>query len=207
MLLAPLLGMPLPLLPIQILWINLVTDGAPALAMSYESGEPTVMTRSPYRPTEGVFARGVGRRILWVGLLVGIISLGVGFAAYRSDPDARAWQTMIFSTLTFCQLAFALTVRLEKQTVLGSVFFKNKILLASVVGTLVAQLLIVYLPFFQQLFKTVSLSPSQVSVCLATSLIVAVALEMEKYILRRSERRAALENRTGKPVHPPPNLL
>ncbi len=191
MLLAPLLGMPLPLLPIQILWINLVTDGAPALAMSYEPGEDTVMTRPPYQPAEGIFARGVGRRVLWVGLLVGLISLGVGFAAYSGDPDSRAWQTMTFSTVTFCQLAFALTVRMDRQTVLGSAFFRNRILLLSVVFTLAAQFLIVYSPFFQKIFKTVSLSPGQVLVCLAVSLFVAFALEGEKLLLRRCGQEAA----------------
>ena len=84
MLLAPFLGMPLPLLPLQILWINLVTDGLPGLALGVEPAEKGIMRRSPYHPNENIFGRGMGRHILWVGLLMGIVSLGMGFWAWTN---------------------------------------------------------------------------------------------------------------------------
>jgi Ca2+-transporting ATPase len=87
-----LLGMPLTLLPLQILWINLVTDGLPALALSREPSEPDTMRRPPYPPHESVFARRLGADVLWVGLLIGLIALGVGYVSWL---DGRAqWQTM-----------------------------------------------------------------------------------------------------------------
>jgi Ca2+-transporting ATPase len=79
MLIGPLLGMPLPLLPLQILWINLVTDGLPGLALSVEPAERGTMQRSPFHPNESVFSRGIGRQILWVGILMGLVSLAVGY--------------------------------------------------------------------------------------------------------------------------------
>ncbi|MFH2054632.1 MAG: cation-translocating P-type ATPase, partial [bacterium] len=97
MLISPLLGMPLALLPIQILWINLVTDGLPALALGVEPAEDNVMKRPPYPPQEGVFSRGAGVDILWLGVIVGIVSLGVGFIYWLDDHPQ--WQTMIFCTL------------------------------------------------------------------------------------------------------------
>ena len=79
MVLAPLLGILLPLLPRQILWINLVTDGLPAIALSVEPAEQHVMWRLSRPPNEHVLARGIGRHIVWVGMLIGLIPLGIGY--------------------------------------------------------------------------------------------------------------------------------
>ncbi len=88
MLLAPFIGMPLPLTSLQILWVNLVTDGLPGLALAIEPAERTVMQRPPYPPRENIFGRGMARDILWVGLLMGLVSLGVGFLYYQMDPSS-----------------------------------------------------------------------------------------------------------------------
>ncbi len=109
MLLAPFIGMPLPLLPLQILWINLVTDGLPGLALSVEPPEPGVMQRKPFHPKENIFGRGMGWHILWVGLLMGIVSLGMGYWAWSTGR--HDWQTMIFTTLTLSQMGHALAIR------------------------------------------------------------------------------------------------
>jgi Ca2+-transporting ATPase len=101
-LLGPALGMPLPLLPLQILWINLLTDGLPALALSVEPAERDVMRRPPYRPEESILGRGMGWHIIWVGLLMGLLSLGTGFQYWHDG--STAWQTMVFTVLTFSQL-------------------------------------------------------------------------------------------------------
>jgi Ca2+-transporting ATPase len=105
MLLAPFLGMPLPLLPLQILWINLVTDGLPGLALTVEPAERGTMRRSPYHPQENIFRRGMGRDILWIGLLMGLVSLGMGYWAWTTGHST--WQTMVFTTLTLSQMGNA----------------------------------------------------------------------------------------------------
>ncbi|MFN2166882.1 MAG: cation-translocating P-type ATPase, partial [Anaerolineae bacterium] len=109
MLLAPLAGMPLPLLPLQILWINLVTDGLPGLALGVEPPEPDTMNRPPHHPQENIFGRGLGRHVIWVGLLMGLVSLGMGYWTWRAGW--ANWQTMIFTTLTLSQMGHALAVR------------------------------------------------------------------------------------------------
>src|SRR5579864_2957279 len=81
---APLLGMPLPLLPLQILWMNLVTDGLPALALGVEPPEYDAMRRPPYPPNETIFARGMGRHVIWAGLLMGLLSIGTGYWYWRA---------------------------------------------------------------------------------------------------------------------------
>jgi Ca2+-transporting ATPase len=96
MVLAPLLGIPLPLLPLQILWINLATDGLPAIALSVEPAEQHAMRRPPPPPGEHILARGIGRHILWVGLLIGLIPLGVSYWYWQSGH--AHWQTMIFGS-------------------------------------------------------------------------------------------------------------
>ncbi len=87
MLVGPLIGMPLPLMPLQILWVNLVTDGLPGLALAVEPGERGVMKRSPFKPTESVFSRGIGLEIIWIGILMGLVSLGTGLRllVHRSE--------------------------------------------------------------------------------------------------------------------------
>src|SRR5690606_17047715 len=107
---APFFGMPLPLSPIQILWINLVTDGVPGLALTIEPAETGTMERRPYRSDESVFSRGIGWQIIWVGTLMGMVSLLVGWFAWRmsgmpgGDEEASVWRTMVFTTLTLAQM-------------------------------------------------------------------------------------------------------
>ncbi len=100
MLIGPLVGMPLPLLPLQILWVNLITDGLPGLALAEEKGERGIMTRKPFHPKESVFSRGIGAQIILIGILMGIVSLAVGWIYWRIDPNSP-WQTMVFTVLVF----------------------------------------------------------------------------------------------------------
>ena len=184
MLLGPFLGMPLPLLPIQILWINLVTDGAPGIALGYEIPEKDSMKRPPYKPKESLFSRGVGRQILWVGFLVAFLSLTVGFYSFTKNGTAGPWQTMIFTTLTFCQMMYALCVRFNKASVFTRNPFSNPILVIAVLSTLGLQFILIYVPFFQGIFRTVALTPVQLSVCFFTSTCIIIAVEIEKLVLR-----------------------
>jgi Ca2+-transporting ATPase len=112
MLLAPLLSMPLPLLPLQILWINLLADGLLALALSVEPAELNTMRRPPYPPKENIFGRGVGRDIIWVGLLMGLGILVLGYGYWSSTQPN--WQTMVFVTLAFSRMSLALAMRSDR---------------------------------------------------------------------------------------------
>jgi P-type Ca2+ transporter type 2C len=111
MLAAPLFGLPLALLPAQILWINLVTHGLPGLALGVEQAEPDTMRRPPRRPGESIFARGLWQHVLAMGLLTGTVSLGLGA---WGQATGRPWQTMIFTSLALLQLGNALAVRSER---------------------------------------------------------------------------------------------
>jgi Ca2+-transporting ATPase len=184
MFVSPFLGMPLALLPLQILWVNLVTDGLPGLALAVESSEKGVMQRPPFHPKESIFSRGVGRRILWVGLLVGFVSLSVGYVFWRMDPQGP-WQTMVFTTLTFAQLGNALAVRSSRDSVFTIGLFSNKLMIIAVLLTLALQLLLVYVPFLQVFFHTQALSGQQLLVTSLMSLVVFLAIELEKWLIRR----------------------
>jgi P-type Ca2+ transporter type 2C len=111
MLLSPFLGSPLPLLPLQLLWLNLMTDGLLGLGMGVENPETDTMKRKPYSPTEGVFSRGAGAQTIWVGVLIGTLALALG--AWYFFADNPAWQTMIFTSLAFMQVFQALASRSE----------------------------------------------------------------------------------------------
>jgi Ca2+-transporting ATPase len=183
MLLAPFLGMPLPLLPLQILWMNLVTDGLPALALGVEPAETDTMRRPPRPPQEGVFARGIGRHVIWVGLLMGLSSLGVGYAYWQSN-DPR-WQTMVFTTLTLSQMAHVVAIRSERLSVFRIGIFSNRPLVGAVALTVILQLLLVYLPHLQSFFKTVSLTGFDLALTVAVPMVIFAAVELEKWFGRR----------------------
>lgn len=182
MFLAPLLGMPLPLLPIQILWINLLSDGLPALALSVEPADPDLMQQQPHSPHESIFVRGMGRDIVWIGFLVGVVSLAAGYWYWR--VDSPPWQTMLFTTLTFSETLIALAIRSERQSLLQIGLFSNLYLLGAIVLTLVLQLSVIYVPGLQGLFQTTSLSLSQLGISFGLSAIVCLIMELQKWALR-----------------------
>jgi Ca2+-transporting ATPase len=187
MVLAPLLGMPLPLLPLQILWINLVTDGLPGLALTVEPPEKDVMERPPYRPDESVFSRGVARQILIYGLLMGLVSLGLGY--YFWSIGNPSWQTMVFTTITLSQMGNALVIRSNRESIFHVGLFSNKAMLGAVLLTVIGQLAVVYVPLFQSLFKTVPLTAGELILCLVLSTVVFWAIELEKWVMRIRTRR------------------
>jgi Ca2+-transporting ATPase len=184
MLLAPLVGMPLPLLPLQILWINLVTDGLPGLALGVEPPERDTMRRPPHHPQENIFGRGLGRHVLWIGLLMGLVSLGMGYWTWRTGWDN--WQTMIFTTLTLSQMGHALAVR-SREPLFKVGLLSNKALLGAVLLTFVLQMAVVYVPFLQNLFKTDALTLGELLLSLVLSTVVFWGVELEKWLMRRSK--------------------
>lgn len=186
--LAPLLGMPLPLMPIHILWINLVTDGLPGLALAVEPLEPGVMQRPPRPPKESIFAGGMWQHIMWVGLLIGGVSLyGQSWALSHGSVDG---QTMVFTVLTFAQLGHVLAIRSESIPLWRLGFLSNRLLLATVLVTVGLQLALVYTPGLNQMFNLKPLSGIELAVSVGLASLVYIAVEIEKWTRGYFKRRA-----------------
>ncbi len=181
--LAPFLGLPIPLLPIHILWINLVSDGLPALALTTEATERGVMRRPPRPAKESLFANGMWQHMIWVGLLMAGLSLFTQAWAYHSG--LAHWQTMVFTVLTISQLGHVMAIRSEKESLFSIGFFSNTPMTAAVMMTFVLQMALIYLPVFNETFKTNPLSMEELVFCLAISSIVFIAVEIEKWLIRR----------------------
>ncbi|MBI5100752.1 MAG: cation-translocating P-type ATPase [Nitrospirae bacterium] len=181
--LAPLAGLPIPLLPIHLLWINLVTDGLPALALSAEPAEGDVMKRPPRRPKESIFSHGLGAHAVWVGLLMGGVVLAV--QAWAIKTEHAHWQTMVFTVLCLTQLGHVMAIRSEKESLFKIGIFSNKYLLGAVVLTFALQMGTIYIPVMNPIFRTEPLTVSELALTLTVSSIVFVAVEIEKLIRRR----------------------
>ncbi|MCU0482558.1 MAG: HAD-IC family P-type ATPase, partial [Anaerolineae bacterium] len=193
-----LLGKPLPLNTIQILWMNLVTDGLPALALGVEKGEPNNMKRPPYNPQEGIFARGLGGYLLRVGLIVAFVSLAVVFlipSPEGSDARNTVWSTMVFTTLTLSQMGHALAIRSERESIFKLGFFGNRFMLMAIGGTVLLQLVLIYAPFANDFFYTVPLSIGELAICFGLAILTFVGVEFDKwFFVRRKENRAKQNN-------------
>ena len=187
--LAPFLGLPIPLLPIHILWVNLVTDGLPGLALAAEPAERGIMQRPPRHPQESLFARGLWQHILWVGLLIGGLCLMV--QAWALATDHAHWQTMVFTVLTLSQMAHVLAIRSETESFLQLGWRSNRPLLGAVLLTFLLQMATIYVPVLNPIFKTEPLGAFELLVCLAASAVVFVAVEIEKVWLRRKRHQAS----------------
>jgi Ca2+-transporting ATPase len=181
--LAPFAGLPMPLLPIHILWINLVTDGLPGLALAAERGERNLMSRPPRRPTESIFAHGMWQHIVWVGLTMGAVCLML--QAWSIAHGSAHWQTMVFTVLCLSQLGHALAIRSERDSTFRIGFWSNPVLMWTVLFTLGLQLATIYVPALNPIFKTEPLDLDELLLCLAASTVVFFAVEAEKWCVRR----------------------
>ena len=188
--LAPLVGLPIPLLPVHILWINLVTDGLPGLALSSEPAEKDIMQRPPRHPKESIFAKGLGLHVMWVGLLMGAVTIGTqAWGIYMDDPR---WQTMAFNVLCLSQMGHVLAIRSESRSFFSMGILSNKPLIGAVLLTLALQLAVTYVPVLQPIFRTQSLTLSEFIIVGLVSSVVFFAVEIEKTITRRR-----MKNSTG----------
>jgi Ca2+-transporting ATPase len=181
--LAPLVGLPIPLLPIHILWINLVTDGLPALALSTEPAESDVMKRPPRHPKESIFAHGLGLHAIWVGLLMAGVVLFV--QAWSLKTGHTHWQTMVFTVLCLTQLGNVLAIRSERESLFTIGVFSNKYLFGAVLLTLALQMATIYVPQLNPVFKTQPLTFNELLLTLSLSSVVFFAVEGEKLLRRR----------------------
>jgi Ca2+-transporting ATPase len=180
--LAPFLGLPIPLLPIHILWINLVTDGLPGLALTAEPAERGIMRRPPRPLQESIFAHGMWQHMIWVGLLMGGVCLFT--QAWALHSGSAHWQTMVFTVLTLSQMGHVLAIRTEKESLFGAGMFSNPLLMFAVLLTFVLQMATIYVPILNPIFKTEALSMGELLLCLALSSVVFFAVEAEKLLVR-----------------------
>lgn len=188
---APIIGLGgVPLSPLQILWMNLVTDGLPALALAVEPPEPDVMQRPPFSPRENIFARGLGAYMVRIGIVFAIISIALMWWAYNYthspgyDRSPDTWKTMVFTTLCLAQMGHALAVRSNTRLTIEVNPFSNQYLLGAVIVTTILQLMLVYIPPLRAFFNTYWLSPMELLICFGFSTLLFVWVELEKLFIR-----------------------
>ncbi len=184
MLLAPFLGKPLPLLPLQLLWLNLLTDGLLGLGMGVEKPKPDVMLRPPYQPGESVFSRGAGLQTVWAGAWIGVLALALGSWYYFGGRPE--WRTMIFTSLAFMQVFQALASRSNKESLFKTGVMSKPLLAGMALLVVALQISVVYLPPLASFFEVVPLSAAHFAVAAATGLLVFAAIELEKLFQRRT---------------------
>jgi P-type Ca2+ transporter type 2C len=185
LLLGPMIGLPIALLPIHILWINLVSDGLPAISLSFEKAEKNIMNRPPRSPQQNIFASGMGMHMIWVGMLMAGIALSAQAWAINNGLH---WQTIVFNVLCLCQMGHVLAIRSENQSLFRIGIFSNKPLIVAVLLALLLQFVITYTPFLQPIFKTESLTLHEFILVGAASTLVFFAVEVEKIIFANKVR-------------------
>ena len=185
---APLIGLGgVPLSPLQILWMNLVTDGLPALALAMEPPEPNVMRRPPYNSHESIFARGLGFYIIRIGIIFAIITIALMVWAYnytQQSGDPERWKTMVFTTLCLAQMGHALAIRSNTQLTLQLNPFSNPYVLAAVSLTTILQLMLIYVAPLRSFFNTHLLSLPELAISVGFSALVFVWIELEKLFIK-----------------------
>lgn len=193
---APLLGLGgVPLTPLQILWMNLVTDGLPALALAVEPPEADVMKRPPFSPRESIFARGLGSYIIRTGIIFAVITIILMLWAYNhcQTPvpglDPKRWQTMVFTSLCIAQMGHALAIRSHQKLTIEINPFSNMFVLIAVVLTTMLQLLLIYFPPLRAFFGTHWLPPTELAICFGFSALMFIWIELEKLFLRLTASR------------------
>ena len=182
MLIAPFLGKPLPLLPLQLLWLNLLTDGLLGLGMGVENPEADTMKRAPFSPKEGVFSRGAGAQTIWVGGLIGALALGLGsWYFFTGRPE---WQTMIFTSLAFMQVFQALASRSNKESLFKMGLLSNPLLAGMAALVVILQMMVLYIPALANFFEVIPLSGCDLSIAAGAGVIVFAVMELEKWFKR-----------------------
>lgn len=180
---APFLGLPIPLLPIHILWINLLTDGLPGLALTVEPEEEGIMQRPPHPPEESIFSGGMWQHIIWCGVTIAGLSIFTQYwAIQHSLPH---WQTMVFTVLTMSQMWHVLAIRSSNRSLFSQGLLSNKPLLGAVAITFALQIAAIYTPWLNSLLNTQPLTFAELSFCLFLSPVVFILVEIEKWLRRK----------------------
>jgi Ca2+-transporting ATPase len=194
LLLGPVIGLPVALLPIHILWVNLVSDGLPAISLSFEKAEKNIMTRPPRPPQESVFANRRGYHIVWVGLLMAGITLSAQAFAIKNNLH---WQTIVFNMICLSQMTHVLAIRSETQSLFTIGIFSNRPLILSVLLTFVLQAAITYTPFLQPVFNTETLTAYEFVAVGLLSSVVFIGVELEKAFARKKLTKVGKSNNGG----------
>jgi len=183
-----------PLTPLQILWMNLVTDGLPALALAVEPAEPNVMQRPPHDPNESIFSRGLGSYMIRTGIIFAVITIVLMLWAYNysqgleGDGAKDKWKTMVFTTLCLAQMGHAMAIRSNTRLTIELNLFSNPFILCAVVLTTVLQLMLIYVEPLRKFFGTQSLNLTELGICVGFSLLMFVWVELEKLFIRWYKR-------------------
>lgn len=180
-----------PLTPLQILWMNLVTDGFPALALAVEPPEPDVMKTPPNSPRESIFARGLGFYMVRIGIIFAILTITLmgwsyqhAHSDYNEALDQDRWKTMVFTTLCIAQMGHAIAVRSKTRLTIEVNPFSNPYVLGAVTITTILQLMLIYVEPLRNFFGTQLLDPLELFVCLGFSVLMFVWIELEKLFVR-----------------------
>jgi Ca2+-transporting ATPase len=189
---APILGLGgVPLSPLQILWMNLVTDGLPALALAVEPGRPSIMQLPPKDPKESIFAQGLGLYMIRIGIVLAVVTIALMVWAYGYTEQVQGnglerdrWRTMVFTTLCLAQMGHALAVRSSNRLTIEVNPFSNPYVLGSVVVTSILQILLIYVEPLRNFFNTHYLSATELLICIGFSSLIFIWIEMEKLFVR-----------------------
>jgi Ca2+-transporting ATPase len=186
---APIMGLPdVPMTPLQILWMNLVTDGLPALALAVEPAEPGIMQQPPFSPKDSIFARGLGSYMIRIGVIFAFLTIVLMEIAFHAPESAGTWnanwKSIVFTTLCLAQMGHALAVRSDYKLLAQLDLFSNPFLLGAVVVTTLLQLALLYVPVLSNFFGTDPLSLPELGVCFGFSALMLVWIEAEKIFIR-----------------------
>jgi len=181
---AIMLGFPLPIIAIMILWINLVTDGLPALALSVDPSDPNIMERKPRNPKEKIISKPIIARMLIVGFTMMIGTLAV-FKLYNPGTNLVYAQTMAFSTLMIFQMFNVLNCRSEFNSLFKIGIFTNMKLWGAIIVSIIMQVIVVQVPLFNNFFKTVPLAGMDWIYVLLVGSSVFVVVEIYKFVISR----------------------
>ncbi len=179
---APLLGIRVALSPLQLLWLNLLTDGLMGLGLGLEPAEAGTMRRPPRSPQAGLLDRGAQRHILWVGIVIAALTLGVGYFYYT--PDSKTWQTMMFATLAFTQIGHALGLRAASEKAIKGLT-ANPAMIGITLLTILLQIAAIYIPFLDTFFQVTPLATATLGLCAGLGVVVWAAVAIEKRIASR----------------------
>lgn len=177
---AMLAGLALPLAPIQILWVNLVTDGLPAIALGVDPPEKDIMSRKPRNVHEGIFAKGMSMKILSRGILIGIVTLAVFIWSLKVDGKLEHAQTMAYATLTMAQLILVFDCRSLEGGILKRNIFGNIWLILAVLSSIILFLLTIYVPKLGPAFHTVPLGLLDWVIVIVMAAIPTFALSVRR---------------------------
>ena len=166
-----------------------MTDGLPGLALAAEPPEKGIMNNPPRHPKESIFAHGMGTHMIWVGLLMGAVSIFTQAWAINTGREQAHWQTMVFTVLCLSQMGHVLAIRSERASLFTMGLLSNKPLLWAVILTFGLQMTTIYIPALNPIFKTAPLTAGELAIALLLSSVIFFVVEIEKWWFRRKDSR------------------